>query len=91
MKAMLIEVNGKRVCLVSLDGEGHLHASLSWLREADIEGLHLSVVGAQGREPAIWPISPIQVGDDVRFRIVETDRADPPLKQSTMVSKTKKS
>jgi hypothetical protein len=86
MKAMLVEVNGKRVCLAALTGKGNVHASMRWMREDDLDVAILSVLGIDAGEGAIWPIPPIDVGDEVRIKVVETEKGDPPLKLSTMVS-----
>ena len=85
MKAMLVEVNGRRVCLASLAGKGEVHTNVRWLRKDDHEGMLLTVMGIDGREAAIWPTSPIEIGDEVRIKIVETEKADSPIKESTKV------
>ena len=82
---MLVEVNGKRVCLASLAGKGEVHTNVRWSCNNDHEGMLLTVMGIDGRESAIWPTPPIEVGDEVKVKIVETANADPPIKESTKV------
>jgi hypothetical protein len=90
MKAMLVEVNGKRVCLAALsgrDGMSYIHGAVIWSRQDDCEIAMISVVGKSDEEPSVWPLPPIQLTDEVRIRIVETEeKSDPPIKPSTMVS-----
>ena len=91
MKALLVEVNGRRVCLAGLSGGGQVTASLTLSQTEGHEFCLLAVCGVDGNEGAIWPAdSPsrdqVRIGDEVKLRVIDTDKADPRIKQSTQVT-----
>jgi hypothetical protein len=89
VKAMLVEINGKRVCVAALNGKGNVNAAIHWWRD-DGEVVMLDVVGIDDGEAAIWPAPHLQFGDEVRIKMIDTEKGDPPIKQSTMVVPAKK-
>src|SRR5262245_29468073 len=92
MLALEVHINGKRRCLAGIEGDGLVSAILSWVgrvedrpeRGLPKEELSFRVVGLDSmrREHMDWLRRELAVGDEVRIRIVDVPRVDPPIKGS---------
>lgn len=77
MKAFAVYVNGELVCTAGVGADGHVSADASWLGD-DGNGGFLQVGGVDGDQHVKWCFRQLQVGDDVRIVVEETDRVDEP-------------
>lgn len=82
MRAFKVQINGRNICTAGLGDLGVLTAILSWVKresEAD-EEFHLGVGGLRNPEGdhANWKCPPVQVGDQIVLRIIETTRVTKP-------------
>jgi hypothetical protein len=78
MRAYEIILNGKRLCVAGIDGDGVLTAILTHVGKEeyfDVGGL----VSAT-HEHLIWADRRLKVGDEVRLRVLESVSSDPPKK-----------
>ena len=83
MRAFEIYVNGERLCLAGVSSAGVVTAIIEYLGR-DEEHLHLHVGGLliPEREHVTWRDRSLSVGDDVRIKILESDKVDAPTKRS---------
>src|SRR5262245_46394729 len=93
MLAFEVSVNGKTVCIAGFDDYGVLSAILTWVRrrpdvefQPGSEELEFTVGGlisgsTNSEENLDWLKQELRVGDDVRIRVIESDRADEPAKR----------
>jgi hypothetical protein len=79
MKALLITVNGQRICLAGIEGPGVLATNVTWVSRLDHEGFSFAVsrLGRDGVR-ADWDVPTIAVGDTVTITISEVAEFDPP-------------
>ena len=82
MRAFEIYVNGERVCLAGVTDRSVLTTIIDYSGR-DREPLHLHVGGLliPQEEHVRWQDRDLDVGDEIRVRIVETDEVDPPAKR----------
>jgi hypothetical protein len=94
MRALEVYVNGKRLCAAGIGDDGCLTAIVrSVLRPVQITGrkrsprikedLGLDVSGliSSTAEYARWKTPKLRTGDEVRIKVIETDRPDKPSKR----------
>lgn len=90
MIAFEVHINGQRICVAGLKGFGVVSATLCRARHdatAPVgpgEELFLELGGldATTREFLKWlPHQPLNVSDEIRFKVVETESADPPIER----------
>lgn len=76
MVAIEIYINGEKKCVAGTDGHV-LNAMVNAMRQS-----HISVGGVTEKEGishhADWLRESLQIGDEVRIRLIETDEVDPP-------------
>ena len=84
MKALLVELNGRRLCLAGIADESTLFATAMYLSREGSELLSLNVHGVRevDKDTAIWPIDerprPVNVGDEVKITVVDVEKVDTP-------------
>jgi hypothetical protein len=83
MRAFEIYVNGERLCLAGVSSAGVFTTIIEYLGR-DEEHLHLHVGGLliPEQEHVTWQDRSLAVGDDVRIKIVESDKIDAPTTRS---------
>lgn len=90
MIAFEVHINGQPVCVAGLEGFGVVSATLCRARHdhtapvGSTEELFLELGGldTSTHEFLKWlPHRPLAVGDEVRFKVVETESADPPTER----------
>jgi hypothetical protein len=82
MLAFEIYINGQRLCLAGVSNAGVFSAIIEYLG-GDEEHLLLDVGGLlipEG-EHVSWRVMSLSVGDDVRIRILESDKVDAPTER----------
>jgi hypothetical protein len=79
MKALSIQVNGQHHCTVGLPNGG-VAANVSWSHDQSGGPYFLSLMGVDPLtgQIAVWPAAELQVGDEVRVAIVDTEEVDEP-------------
>ena len=86
MIGLQVSVNGQPLYTVGVGEFGLLHAGIDWAKVKSPTGKthgHLWV-GARAmyspdKKTAHWQQTPIQVGDEVTIKVIETDASDPPV------------
>jgi hypothetical protein len=84
-----VSVNGQRLCVSGVGDEGVLTALVTWVSRASAgedqrpEELFLQVGGLSGDTHLSWPSPPLQVGDCVQVRVLETSRPDEPTDRTS--------
>ncbi len=88
MKAFEIYVNGQHLITAGIGDDGVLASCINWVDGAaprpDSGSLTFHVGGIDGRtdEYVDWSVPPIGVGDEITFKIVETDQVSPESRRS---------
>ena len=79
MRAFEIYVNGKRLCLAGVTDASVLTTIIDYVGR-DTQRLHLHVCGLliPQEEHVRWQERDLTVGDEVRIRIIESDKVDAP-------------
>lgn len=79
MKALLIHINGQRLCLAGVENGG-IEASVGLTKEHADGPYSIAVHGVnlETEQVSVWPSASLEVGDEVRIVVVEVDGADPP-------------
>jgi hypothetical protein len=82
MRAFEIYINGERLCLAGVGSAGVFSAVIEYLG-GDEEDLRLDVGGwlIPEQEHVRWRDRSLSVGDDVRIRILESDKVDAPTER----------
>ena len=90
MRAFKVDLNGKRICVAGVGGDGVLTAIVDYVGNGRSSTLSLSVGGlfTPTSEHAIWKLLALKVGDMVVVRVIETDSVDRPRKRYRPDSKT---
>ena len=80
MRVFEVFLNGERLCVAGFDGDGVLIAYLSSARIKGSDDLDLDVGGlvSTTREHLKWARVGLNLGDEVRVRILESVSADEP-------------
>jgi hypothetical protein len=80
MRTFEVFLNGERLCVAGIDGDGVLSAILTSVRVKARDELGLAVGGfvSATREQVNWTRVDLKVGDEVRVRILESASADEP-------------
>jgi hypothetical protein len=82
MRAFNVSLNGKNLCLAGVGERGVLSAVLSWVAGEQGEDLFMEVGGLANDEHVDWvKQQPLQVGDEIRVKIVEAGSADKPARR----------
>lgn len=86
MLGLEMYVNGWKVCTAGVE-LGTLHGTVILSRQladlTDAEGLsQISVLPLTGTSQRRWPRVKLSLGDEVRFRVVETEIPDKPERDS---------
>jgi hypothetical protein len=83
MRAFEIYINGERLCLAGVSNASVFTAIIEYVGR-DEEDLHLHVGGSliPEQEYVTWQDRSLSVGDDVRIRILESDKVDAPTERS---------
>jgi hypothetical protein len=81
MKAFSVSINGKRIALAGLGGEGVLSVMVDLSSQEHVDRLNMEIGGLIGStgEQVIWPSPAIAVGDKIVIEIVEADAVDEPM------------
>ncbi len=80
MKALLVLINGKRICLAGRSGDWPLWVALE-LWDNPENGKDELSVGARGDDDlGIWATADLSVGDEVVLRVVKADEVDEPIR-----------
>jgi hypothetical protein len=88
MKAFEIYVNGQHLITAGIGDDGALASSINWVGGAAPRSasgrLTFLVSGIDGRtdEYVEWSVPPVGVGDQITFKIVETDQVSPEPRRS---------
>jgi hypothetical protein len=84
MPAFKLHINGKKLCIASLDDIGVLSAHVSYVcrkhtPEQKPLSLHVSGLDSSTGEHLVWhEARPISVGDKLSIEVIETARGDKP-------------
>jgi len=81
MRAFKVSLNSKELCLAGIDGNGVLSAIISWVAGDRGESLFLDVgglVSSTGERRKWANQKPLQVGDEVLVKVIETTDVDRP-------------
>ena len=83
MRALNVSLNDKQLCVAGVGARGVLSAIVSWVAGDRGEDLFLQVGGLSNGEHTDWvKQKPLQVGDEVRVRIVESESSDKAIKRT---------
>jgi|SRR5579862_6905397 len=90
MRAFKVELNGKRLCVAGIGGDGVLNTMVDYVVHQSSSRLHLRVGGlfSSTEEHATWRHRALKVGDRVTVTIIEADSVDKPRKRYRRDSKT---
>jgi hypothetical protein len=90
MRAFKISLNGKKLCVAGIGDEGVLSATVNWV--AGVRGkrkgdgdlfLHVGGLAIPADVHVAWVAQrPLQVGDEIRLKVVETPVVDEPIAKS---------
>ena len=89
MKAFRVSINGKKLCVAGIGDEGVLTTHVDWV--AGVRGmkkgegdLHLRIGGliSSTDTHVSWGVHHLQVGDEIRIKIVEKPAVDEPTHKS---------
>lgn len=87
MKAFLVRVNGKRLCIAGVGPLGVLTAAVYWVgggpqrRKEEHFGFHIGGLDNRTGEHLDYTTPQLRVGDKVSIEIVETEVVDPETKR----------
>jgi hypothetical protein len=83
MRAFEVYINGERLCLAGVNNASVFTAIIEYAGQ-DEEHTHLHVGGLliPEQEDVAWQDRSLSVGDDVRIRVLESDRVDAPTERS---------
>jgi len=89
MRAFEVHLNGKRLCVAGLGGDGVLNTMVDHVAGHGRNELYLRVGGliSATEEHVRWRNLRLRLGDKVALRIVETDFVDKPAKRYRADSK----
>jgi hypothetical protein len=85
MLALLVHVNGRRICLAGVGKNGVLNAGITWTSGAKLRGggrlrrrLKLDIGGLDTirKEFLRWHAPKVRVGDEITIHIVNADAVD---------------
>jgi hypothetical protein len=89
MRAFKISVNGKKLCVAGIGDEGVLSAIVNWV--AGVRGksrgdgdlfLHVGGLVSPTNVHVAWATQkPLQIGDEIRIKVVETPVVDEPIEK----------
>ena len=83
MRAFEVELNGKKLCLAGVGGDGAFAAVISHVVGRNTDQMHIRVGGtrsvADGPDENVeWASRNLKAGDEIRLRVVEKDSVDRP-------------
>ena len=80
MRVFEVSLNGERLCVAGVDGDGVLNAMVDRVKINARDDLRLRVgaLVSATEEHRIWTQAGLKVGDEVRVRILESDSVDEP-------------
>ena len=80
MRAYEVFLNGSRLCLAGIDGNGVLNATVHYGCGQKLDHLHLTVGGllASTREQLTWAGADLKLGDEVHLKVVDVVLVDKP-------------
>jgi hypothetical protein len=87
VKAFVVRVNGKRLCIAGVGPNGVLSAIVNWVgggRRRDADGefvFHVGGLDSRTGEHLNYTTPQLQVGDKVSVELVEADVVDPEAKR----------
>lgn len=82
MRSFNVSLNGKKLCLAGVGERGVLSAIISWVAGDRGEDLFIEVGGLANDEHIDWVKQKcLQVGDEIRVKIVESGPADEPVRR----------
>jgi hypothetical protein len=86
MRSFIINVNGEKVCSISLTAENTRGIHLSWIgstkKEEDLIFFHIG--GMDENEHVDWSAPQLKVGDEITIQISEDSAGDPPTSRKTV-------
>ncbi len=83
MRAFNVQLNGKKLCLAGVRGNGVLSAMVVWAERGKIENPFIEVGGLANEEQQKWiKQRHLQVGDEIRIRVVESNSVDKPIERT---------
>ncbi len=83
MKAFVVLVNGKPLCTAGIGRDGVLSGHVTWAGQGGHGDLSLHIGGLDSSTDEFvgWPAPDVGVGDEITFRIVESEAVDPPSRR----------
>jgi hypothetical protein len=82
MRAFNVSLNGKKLCLAGVGERGVLSAIVSWVAGDRGADLFMEVGGLANEEHVDWVNQKkLQVGDEIRVKIVDAGSADKPVRR----------
>src|SRR5262249_3705547 len=88
MRAFYVFLNVKKLCLAGIGERGVLSAIASWVAGDRGQDLFLHVGGLANEHHLDWvKRKRLQVGDDIRVKIVEAGSADKPVRKRRVHSR----
>ena len=84
MRAFEVFVNQKRLCLAGIGDDGVLTAIVTFATKNGVRDdleLHVGGLISRVRENVTWTNQPLNVGDEIRVKIIDANTTDAPLKR----------
>ena len=81
MRAFEVFINHKRLCVAGIEDDGVLTAIVTFATKKGVRDdleLHVGGLISPIRENVTWSNKPLNVGDEIRVKIVDTDITDSP-------------
>jgi len=84
MRVFEVRLNKKRLCVAGIGEDGVLSAILSHVigDRSDEVNLHVGGLDSKLDEHVVWRHLPLQTGDEVTIRVLESRKVDTPSKRS---------
>jgi hypothetical protein len=81
MRAFQILINGKKICVAGIAGDGVLSTTVTYVpfRKRRETRLYVGGLELPKNEHVFWKEANLHVGDEVRLKIIEANTVDPPL------------
>jgi hypothetical protein len=82
MRAFRVSVNEKKICLAGVGDRGVLSAIVNWVADAQGADLFMEVGGLANEEHVAWVKQrPLNLGDEIRIKVVEASSVDGPTER----------
>ena len=81
MLAYEVFLNGDRLCVSGIEGDGVMNAMLSYGKGKRVDHLHLTVGGLANitEETLQWVCADLKLGDEITINVIDAASVDEPL------------